>query len=92
MDTAIGFRGAMLNLKDCQCPTNLVGVVVCLKYPTCGLSAIPGVEVSLFEFLGKLFAWFPSPIPFVPCCHVSLVHLHFISRQLLYCGFLNDAF
>ena len=84
MDIVIGFRGAMLNLKDCQCPTDLVGVVVCLKYPACSLSAIPGVEVSLFEFC-LLF-------PFVPCCHVSLVHLRFVSRQLLYCGFLNDAF
>ena len=56
MDTVVGFRGAMLNLKDCQCPTDLVGVVVCLKYPTHGLSAIPGVEVSLFGFLGKFFA------------------------------------
>ena len=55
MDTVVSFRGAMLNLKDCQCPTDLVGVAVCLKYPTCGLSAIPGVEVILFGSLGKSF-------------------------------------
>ena len=54
----------MLNLKDCRCPTDLVGVVVCLKYPTCSLLAIPGVEVSLFEFLEKLFAWFPISYSF----------------------------
>ena len=66
------FRGAMLNLKDCRCPTDLVGVVVCLKYPICSLSAIPGVEVCLFEFLGKLFAWFPISYSFCPMLsHVS---------------------
>ena len=61
---AVSFRGAPLNLKDCQCPTNLVGVVVHLKYPACGLSTIPGVGVGLFELMEKFFAWFPSLIPF----------------------------
>ena len=48
MDTGVGFREALLNLKDCQCPTGLFEWVAQLKYPVPCLLVISGVWVHLF--------------------------------------------
>ena len=66
MDTGVSFRGAMLNLKDCQCPTGLVRSAACLKYPTLCLLAIPGVRVYLFWVLKRIFLLSLSSCVFSP--------------------------
>ena len=43
MDTGVGFRGAVLNLKDCQYPTGLLKCCAMLIYPTVDLLFVSGV-------------------------------------------------
>ena len=54
MDTGVGFRGAMLNLKDCQYPSILGGGSSGLIYPTLGSLTTSGVPVCYIVLVGKI--------------------------------------
>ena len=91
MDTAVSFRGAALNLKDCRYPTNLSEWAAWLKYPVLCLLVISGVGSFVSDDGEKSLVWFIISFVFILVCSLSLLDLHFTSTLLAVLVLFPDA-
>ena len=100
LDTAVSFRGATLNLKDCQYPTILLKCFAMLIYPTFDSLLIPGVWVVALVWLVKFscsslpvlvlfIIWFFICATLWSCVWVSgMVAFHLVDIYFRHCYLL----